>query len=90
MTDSDVNKDLKVALVKAAQGHHAATGGVNPNWADWYAEHLVEDVNRLLGTDKTVDELAGWLSSADERYRSEDPEASWPHAYADWLVEDAN
>lgn len=90
MTGSDVHQDLKVALVKAAQGHHAATGGVNANWADWYAEHLVEDVNALLGTDKTVDELAKWLSSADVRYRSEDPEASWPHAYADWLVEEVD
>jgi len=90
VTNSDLHHELMGALAGAARAHHAATGGVNPQWADWYAEHLIEDVNRLLGTDKSVDELAGWLSRADERYRSEEPEESWPRAYADWLMEDAN
>ena len=78
VTDSDRHHDLMGVLAGAAR--------VNPHWADWYAEHLIEDINRLLGADKSVDELAGWLSRADERYRSEDPEASWPRAYADWLI----
>ena len=83
-------QDLKVLFVKAAQAHHAATGGVNVHWADWYAEHLVEDVNQLLGTEMSVERLSGWLTAADQRYQSEDHQLSWPHAYADWMLEETD
>ena len=74
-------------LVATANAHHAATGGVNPKWARWYAEHLVDDLNSVLSSDIAVDELADWLAGADRRYRSEPQTSSWPKAYAVWLIE---
>lgn len=87
MNDSDVHRELMGVLVHTAQAHHAATGGANPQWATWYAEHSVDDMNRLLGTEMSVAELADWLAAADRRYAGDGPEESWPRAYATWLLE---
>lgn len=73
--------------METARAHHAATGGTNPQWANWYAEHSVTDINGLLGTEMTVAQLTDWLATADRRYVSEEPEESWPRAYATWLLE---
>ena len=59
---------------------------VNAQWDEWYAEHLIDDVNRVLDVDMSVEELAEWLIGADRRYREEDPELSWPKVYASWLL----
>ncbi len=74
-------------LITTAQAHHAATGGLNPQWADWYAERLVDEVNDALNTEVSIDDLAAWLGEADRRYQEESPEMSWPKAYAEWLLE---
>lgn len=75
-------------LVTTAQAHHAATGGVNPKWAAWYAEHLHTDLSRVLSADIEPDELENWLINADRRFRDEAQSVSWPKAYAGWLVAD--
>ncbi len=85
-SDSETRSDLVSYLVSTAKAHHVATGGVNPQWAEWYAEHLITDVNRLLDVDMSVDELAEWLIGADQRYREESPGLSWPKAYSSWLL----
>ncbi len=86
MSDTQARNELVGYLVTTAKAHHKATGGVNAQWAEWYAEHLIDDVNRVLDTDMSVDELAEWLIGADRRYREEDPELSWPKVYASWLL----
>jgi hypothetical protein len=75
-------------LVATARAHHAATGGVNPQWAQWYAEHLLDDLNRALQADMDESELEAWLTAADRRYRDEPQTRSWPKAYAAWLQAD--
>lgn len=87
MPSSEARSVLVDHLVTTARAHHAATGGVNPQWAEWYAEHLVEDVNEVLNAEMSVDDLAAWLSEADRRYQEESPEMSWPKAYASWLLD---
>jgi len=88
MTDSDLFDSVVGQLVATAKGHHAATGGTNPQWARWYSEHLVSGLNETLGSDIDVDELEAWLIDADVRYRSEEQTSSWPKAYAGWLMAD--
>ena len=88
MTHDGPNDEVVGYLVATAKAHHAATGGVNPRWAHWYAEHLVDDLNRALDADMSVDQLEKWLTAADERYRQEPGELSWPRAYAAWLRAD--
>jgi NAD(P)-dependent dehydrogenase (short-subunit alcohol dehydrogenase family) len=86
MTDSNLTSEIARHMANTARAHHEATGGVNPQWADWYAERLVDDVNEALGSDMDVAELAAWLADADRRYREEPREESWPKVYAGWLI----
>lgn len=85
--DQETKNRLIELLVKTARAHHAATGGENPRWATWYAEHSVDEVNDLSDLQMSISELAAWFSEADRRYRSEEPEESWPKAYASWLLD---
>jgi hypothetical protein len=77
-------------LVHTARAHHEATGGPNPSWAEWYAHHAVAEINELLDRRMSEPELAEWLAAADRRYLAEQPEQSWPRAYATWLMEGAS
>jgi len=88
MADSDSRDEVVGYLVATARAHHAATGGVNPRWARWYAERLVDDLNTALGAEMNADQLEEWLKKADERYRDQPQELSWPKAYAAWLRAD--
>jgi hypothetical protein len=58
MSDAEARSELVGYLVTTAKAHHKATGGVNPQWAECYTEHLITDVNRVLNADMSVDELA--------------------------------
>lgn len=88
MGDDSQFSRLVGALISTARAHHAATGGDNPDWAHWYAERLLGDVNDSLGANLDLHGLAHWLIDADRRYRSDDQEEGWPKAYARWLIED--
>lgn len=89
MTQEDRTYSLMGVLVETARAHHAATGGPNPEWAKWYAESAVDEVNQILGAKMTTGELADWLVAADRRYTEERPKLSWPRAYATWLLEES-
>ena len=86
MADSELFTSVAGLMVDTARAHHAATGGINAQWAQWYAERMVGDLNELTGTGLEADELAAWLTEADQRYRSEDQPRSWPKMYATWLL----
>jgi hypothetical protein len=88
MANSDHSDAIVGYLVATAKAHHAATGGTNPQWARWYAERLVDDLNQSLDADMDVSELETWLAAADRRYRDEPQTKSWPKAYAAWLRSD--
>lgn len=88
MAQDGAHDEVVGFLVATAKAHHAATGGVNPRWARWYAEHLLNDLNRALDADMSVDQLEEWLTAADVRYRLDPQELSWPKAYAAWLRAD--
>ncbi len=87
MGESDQFEEIADLLVATAKAHHATTGGANPQWARWYAEHVIDDLNRVLGAELDVETLEGWLTDADRRYRNEPQTRSWPKAYAGWLIE---
>ncbi len=84
---SDTYHELVGQLIETARAHHEATGGVNPQWAQWYAARLIEPMRDLVAEEMDVDGLAAWLEEADKRYKAEAPEVSWPKAYAGWLLE---
>lgn len=88
MADTETFDALVDCLVDTANAHHAATGGTNPGWARWYAEHSLDRVSRALGVEWTVDQLEVWLVEADRRYREADQPRSWPKMYATWLLDE--
>jgi hypothetical protein len=88
MSSPDQLEHIKGLMAGAARAHHEATGGDNPGWARWYAQHLVDDLSQAVGTELAVAELEDWLVEADRRYQRENPDQSWPRAYATWLLED--
>ncbi len=88
MSDSSVFDEVKALLAGAARAHHDATGGTNPGWARWYAQHLIDDLNETIDSAMDVDQLENWLIGADRRYGEESPSESWPRAYAGWLLDD--
>ncbi len=73
---------LKERLKEAARAHHAATGGVNDDWALWYAEYLEPRIAADLGAHPSVAVLAEWLATADAEYRAEERGMGWPRYYA--------
>jgi hypothetical protein len=87
MTESEgLFSEIVGYLVATARAHHAATGGVNAQWARWYADHLVDDLNTALQTNLEVGQLERWLTEADRRYTEEPQTSSWPKAYTSWLI----
>lgn len=86
MTDDTTYDDIRHLLVGAAHAHHAVYGGPSDTWARWYAEWMYGQLLPLLTSDPSVDIVEGWLTVADERYRSEEPEGSWPGHYAGWIM----
>lgn len=86
MTDEVHSRPIVGLLIDTAKAHHEATGGVNPQWARWYAERMVDDLNQELDTSLEVDQLEQWLIAADIRYREEPRDESWPKMYARWLI----
>ncbi len=82
-------EELKELLKATARAHHAATGGVNLNWAEWYAEHLYGALPTLIGATPSISEVAEWLTSADIEYRAEDRGTSWPRYYAGFIADRA-
>lgn len=81
------DKALIEVLIGAARAHQKATGqpfDLNPDWAKWYAQHLLgsTNFNQLTERDWHMSELAEALSALDTAYRRARPRASWAEYYA--------
>jgi hypothetical protein len=70
-----------------ARSHHEETGGVNPNWAHWYAGRLSGQIDPLIGYSPEAEEIEAWLVEADRRYRAEAPDVPWPFFYAEMILD---
>jgi len=87
VTDDDRRRALSRLLAATARAHHEATGGENASWPRWYAEQMEGRLDEILGISPDLETVAAWLAAADDRYRGESPDASWPSAYAAWIIE---
>ena len=88
MSESNVQQILTDLFIEAAQAHHKATGGANPNWADWYADHLLVALGEATGRPMNKTELRDWLLNADARFSAEPQDKKWPMAYAEWMSDE--
>lgn len=72
-----------------AEAHHAAfieTDGADPDWPIWYARHLVDDLNAMLGTSIVTSDLIYLLVTADRQQSAEAPGANWPAWYGRFFL----
>jgi hypothetical protein len=63
------------------------TDGFDPDWAIWYADHAVDQVNMLLGSELSRAELVYELIRLSREQPVKAPDASWPEYYAASLVD---
>jgi hypothetical protein len=94
MDETNQHRELRHLMGATGRAHHAVYGGPNAGWARWYAEWMYGQLLELLSSQPTVDTVEAWLVECDERHRAEEPDGSWPGAYATWVgewdAEDAN
>lgn len=87
MVDQDRVRRLARLLGAAGRAHHAEVGGPNSNWPSWYAARVHPDIAEHVGFEPTIDQVAEWLSEADERHRAEAPDEPWPQFYATYILD---
>lgn len=87
MNDEERLEGLKELLKETARAHHVATGGVNARWALWYAQHLDNDIGNYVTPTPDAATVEQWLITADELYRAEDRNVSWPRFYAGYILD---
>jgi hypothetical protein len=83
-------EQLAQLLMSTGHAHHQAfidTDGFDPDWAIWYADHAVDDVNALLGTDMSRADLVYEVIGLSREQPLKAPDAVWPEYYAASLVD---
>ena len=83
-------EELAQVLMSTGRGHHDAfieTDGFDPDWAIWYADHAVDRVNAMLGTDLSRAELVYEFVGLSREQPAMAPNASWPEYYAASFVD---
>jgi hypothetical protein len=90
MTTQTIEQQLTDLLREAGPAHHKAyihTNGEDPEWPLWYAQHLRDGVERLLGTKLTVSDLVYWLVRVERERQTDAAHADWPAYYARFFLE---
>jgi hypothetical protein len=86
-------KDLGDLLHEVAETHHVVwkiTDGTDPDWASWYADHLLRLTRfpEMVGQPVVRSELVYLLVKLDKDYTAQQPAAArWEDYYAEKLIE---
>lgn len=79
-----------VELFRATSEAHgeafAESDGVDPDWASWFANELVEPLNELLGSELDHGQIAALLAEAEQEHIITSPGREWPAYYADFFI----
>jgi len=91
-SESSQVEQLSQFLMKTGHAHHEAfieTDGFDPDWAIWYANHSVEQVNSSLGADLSRAELVYEFIglSREQPVKAPEPDTPWHEYYASSLVD---
>jgi hypothetical protein len=86
-----MSNDIAQLLQEAAETHHRVfriTDGVDPDWASWYADWLLQlsELSGLLGTTPVRSELVYALVQLDKDYTAQASDMPWPSFYARELI----
>lgn len=79
--------DLAKLLSETCESHHEAfadSNGTDPDWAVWYAKHLMEnkELRGCFGDKLTLAKLVYSLMALDLEYTADKPSESWSQYYA--------
>jgi len=77
-------------LVETGHAHHAAyaaSDGVDPEWATWYAPYLQAHLEDRLGRKVTRSELTYLLIKSEREHDAADDDSAWPDYYAGVILE---
>jgi len=83
-------EQLAAFLMKTGHAHHEAfieTDGFDPDWAIWYANHAVDQLNSLLGVDLSRAELVYEFIGLSREQPVKAPDTPWHEYYASSLVD---
>jgi hypothetical protein len=89
MKAESTREEIAALLRRTGQAHHeafAAVDGEDPEWAAWYAEHLVGPLGAALAATLDRSRLAQDLTTAEAERQARAPVAEWSRYYADWLL----
>ncbi|MEQ9692031.1 MAG: glutathione S-transferase N-terminal domain-containing protein [Bauldia litoralis] len=90
MTKESLRQTLIDLFTATAEAHHeayAATGGNDPEWPLWYAEHLHAPLTEALDAGFTRSLLVYCLMNADLEHQARSPDTAWQAFYADHFIE---
>jgi antitoxin component HigA of HigAB toxin-antitoxin module len=92
MVMEDRTARVSALLHEAAETHHTVyriTDGVDPDWATWYSEWLLNlsELPDLLGSKPVRSALTAVLVRLDEEYAAQNQGERWEDYYARRLVE---
>ena len=89
-TDPTLLADLADLLRRAGHAHHLAyltAGGVDPDWAIWYAGYPRAHLGDRLGAVLSRSELVYRLLKAEQAHTASGAGTPWPEFYSPILVE---
>jgi thioesterase domain-containing protein len=89
MSNSQIKNSIIDSLTETAEAHHkafSATEGEDPDWAIWYADHLLDNMRKLLKANFTKSELIYLLVKADKEMGVYAPSAEWQSYYARFFL----
>jgi glutaredoxin len=69
------------------QAAFAATGGDDPEWPLWYADHLQKPLEEALGTEFYKSQLIYCLMNADFEHTARAPDSDWAGFFASEFIE---
>ena len=90
MSNELLQTELSQLFRDSAQAHHAAftaTGGADPEWPLWYADHLQTPLGEALGLDFYKSQLVYCLMNADFEHTARAAETDWADFYASEFIE---
>lgn len=76
-------------LEETGDAHHAAfehTGGADPAWAEWYAEHLLTVGGTAFGDAVSLKRLTELLERAQSEWEAGPRSRPWPEFYASLIL----
>ena len=79
--------DLFTKTIKAHHHAYEEVDGFDPQWCEWYADHIRDEFNQAAGKDFTTEQLTQFFIDANKAYLASDQSVKWQVFYAQLAIE---